>query len=46
MYKFISDMPTVTTSRLKCITTGAVPAFIDIGTSFSGSSITEDNLLD
>ncbi|KAA6360655.1 MAG: hypothetical protein EZS28_043818 [Streblomastix strix] len=39
-------MPTVTTSRLKCLTTGAIPSFIDIGTSFSGSSVTEDNLLD
>ncbi|KAA6396595.1 MAG: putative GPI ethanolamine phosphate transferase 3 [Streblomastix strix] len=46
MYKFVADDPTVTTSRLKCMMTGTSPSFLEVGTSFIGITITEDNLLE
>lgn len=42
---FIADPPTTTLQRLKGLTTGTLPTFIDIGASFSGTTIEEDNLL-
>ncbi|KAF8859669.1 hypothetical protein BDZ45DRAFT_742240 [Acephala macrosclerotiorum] len=42
---FIADPPTSTLQRLKGLTTGTLPTFIDIGSSFAGTAIEEDNLL-
>ncbi|OTA91835.1 hypothetical protein M434DRAFT_396915 [Hypoxylon sp. CO27-5] len=42
---FIADPPTATLQRLKGLTTGTLPTFIDMGSSFSGTAIEEDNLL-
>ncbi|KAK3313865.1 hypothetical protein B0H66DRAFT_364857 [Apodospora peruviana] len=42
---FIADPPTATLQRLKGLTTGTLPTFVDVGTSFAGTAIEEDNLL-
>ncbi|KAK4135394.1 hypothetical protein BT67DRAFT_461713 [Trichocladium antarcticum] len=42
---FIADPPTATLQRLKGLTTGTLPTFVDLGSSFSGTAIEEDNLL-
>ncbi len=42
---FIADPPTTTLTRLKGLTTGTLPAFIDAGSNFAGTAIEEDNLL-
>lgn len=42
---FIADPPTTTLQRLKGLTTGSLPTFIDAGSNFAGTSIDEDNLL-
>lgn len=42
---FIADPPTATMQRLKGLTTGTLPTFIDIGSNFAGTAIEEDNLL-
>lgn len=42
---FIADPPTTTLQRLKGLTTGTLPTFIDAGSNFAGNSIEEDNLI-
>jgi phosphatidylinositol glycan class O len=42
---FIADPPTATLQRLKGLTTGTLPTFIDLGSNFAGTAIEEDNLL-
>jgi GPI ethanolamine phosphate transferase 3 subunit O len=42
---FIADPPTATLQRLKGLTTGTLPTFIDLGSNFGGTAIEEDNLL-
>ncbi|ORY85430.1 alkaline-phosphatase-like protein [Protomyces lactucae-debilis] len=42
---FIADPPTTTLQRLKGLTTGSLPTFIDAGSNFAGTEILEDNLL-
>ncbi|OOF98104.1 hypothetical protein ASPCADRAFT_394923 [Aspergillus carbonarius ITEM 5010] len=42
---FIADPPTTTLQRLKALTTGTLPTFIEAGSNFAGSAITEDNLI-
>ena len=42
---FIADPPTTTLQRLKGLTTGTLPTFIDAGSNFAGEAIKEDNLL-
>lgn len=43
LLKFISDPPTTTLQRLKGLTTGTLPTFIDAGSNFNGDAIDEDN---
>ena len=43
---FIADPPTTTLQRLKGLTTGTLPTFIDAGSNFAGTTIEEDNLLE
>ncbi|SCV00875.1 LANO_0F09010g1_1 [Lachancea nothofagi CBS 11611] len=45
LLKFIADPPTTTLQRLKGLTTGSLPTFIDAGSNFDGSVIEEDNLI-
>jgi len=45
LFRFKADPPTATLQRLKALTTGTLPTFIDIGSNFGGSEITEDNLI-
>lgn len=42
---FIADPPTTTLQRLKGLTTGTLPTFIDAGSNFAGTAIDEDNLV-
>lgn len=46
LMKFVADAPTTTLQRLKGITTGSLPTFIDIGSNFATSEINEDNIID
>ncbi|KAI0739549.1 hypothetical protein C8Q80DRAFT_1261195 [Daedaleopsis nitida] len=45
LFEMFSDPPTTTLQRLKGITTGSLPTFIDMGSNFGGSSITEDSFI-
>ncbi|KAF8428717.1 hypothetical protein EV426DRAFT_585534 [Tirmania nivea] len=45
LFPFIADPPTTTLQRLKGLTTGTLPTFIDAGSNFAGSEIDEDNLI-
>lgn len=42
---FIADPPTTTLQRIKGLTTGTLPTFVDAGSNFAGTAIEEDNLL-
>ncbi|TKR93768.1 hypothetical protein L596_008168 [Steinernema carpocapsae] len=44
--KFIADPPTTTLQRLKGLTSGSLPTFIDAGANFAATSIGEDNVID
>lgn len=46
LFRFIADPPTTTMQRLKGLTTGSLPTFIDIGSNFATSEINEDNFID
>lgn len=46
LYKFIADPPTTTMQRLKGLTTGSLPTFIDMGSNFASAEINEDNIID
>ncbi|CAI9113242.1 OLC1v1013815C1 [Oldenlandia corymbosa var. corymbosa] len=45
IFKAIADPPTTSVQRLKGLTTGGLPTFIDVGNSFGAPAIVEDNLL-
>lgn len=45
LLKFVADPPTTTLQRLKGLTTGSLPTFIDAGSNFDGDTVWEDNLL-
>ncbi|XP_060076738.1 GPI ethanolamine phosphate transferase 3-like isoform X2 [Ylistrum balloti] len=46
LYKFMADPPTTTFQRLKGLTTGSLPTFVDAGANFASSEIKEDNVID
>lgn len=46
LYRFVADPPTTTMQRLKALTTGSLPTFIDAGANFAATEINEDNLID
>ncbi|KAK7484510.1 hypothetical protein BaRGS_00024266 [Batillaria attramentaria] len=46
LYKFLADPPTTTLQRLKGLTTGSLPTFVDAGSNFDSTEISEDNLID
>ena len=41
--EFIADPPSATFLRLKGLTTGGLPTFVDLGSNFGASEITEDS---
>lgn len=45
LFRFIADQPTATMQRLKALTTGGLPSFIDISSNFDSYEIQEDNLI-
>jgi phosphatidylinositol glycan class O len=46
LYKFTADPPTTTMQRLKGLTTGSLPTFVDAGANFASAAIVEDNIID
>lgn len=44
LFRFVADPPTTTLQRLKALTTGSLPTFIDIGSNFNSHQIAEDSL--
>lgn len=44
--RFIADPPTTTLQRLKGMTTGSLPTFIDVGSNFATPEINEDNIIE
>ena len=46
LYRFIADPPTTTMQRLKGLTTGSLPTFVDASANFASTKITEDNIID
>lgn len=46
LFKFLADPPTTTMQRLKGLTTGSLPTFIEVGSNFAADYINEDNLID
>lgn len=46
VFKFVADPPTTSLQRLKGLTTGGLPTFVDVGSSFGAPAIAEDNLID
>lgn len=45
IFKAFADPPTTSLQRLKGLTTGGLPTFIDVGNSFGAPAIIEDNLI-
>jgi phosphatidylinositol glycan class O len=45
MFNAYSDPPTATMQRIKGVTTGSLPTFIDVSANFGATSIEEDSLL-
>ncbi|XP_033210819.1 GPI ethanolamine phosphate transferase 3 isoform X2 [Belonocnema kinseyi] len=41
-----ADPPTTTMQRLKSITTGTLPTFVDVGSNFDAENIIEDNIVE
>ncbi|XP_037082431.1 GPI ethanolamine phosphate transferase 3-like [Pollicipes pollicipes] len=44
-YRFVADPPTTTMQRLKGLTTGSLPTFVDVGDNFASYVVTEDTWL-
>ena len=42
---FPADPPTTTMQRIKALLTGSLPTFLDVGSIFTGGTITEDNVI-
>ncbi|KAG4959282.1 hypothetical protein JHK87_035915 [Glycine soja] len=45
IFKAIADPPTTSLQRLKGLTTGGLPTFVDVGNSFGAPAIVEDNFI-
>ncbi|KAK4268349.1 hypothetical protein QN277_025018 [Acacia crassicarpa] len=45
IFKAFADPPTTSLQRLKGLTTGGLPTFVDVGNSFGAPAIVEDNLI-
>lgn len=44
LFRFVADPPTTTMQRLKALTTGGLPTFVDFGYNFNSYEIMEDSL--
>jgi phosphatidylinositol glycan class O len=45
LFNAYADPPTTTLQRIKGLTTGSLPTFVDIGNNFGGSSIVDDSII-
>ncbi|KAF5327149.1 hypothetical protein D9619_004728 [Psilocybe cf. subviscida] len=45
LFNAFADPPTTTLQRIKAITTGSLPTFVDVGNNLGASSIPDDSLL-
>ncbi|XP_069780362.1 GPI ethanolamine phosphate transferase 3 isoform X2 [Narcine bancroftii] len=45
LFPFRADPPTTTMQRIKGLTTGTLPTFMDVGSNFASPAIEEDNLI-
>ncbi|KAF5350005.1 hypothetical protein D9756_009050 [Leucocoprinus leucothites] len=45
MFNAYADPPTTTLQRIKALTTGSLPTFVDMGSNFGGSAILEDSIV-
>ncbi|KAF8913454.1 hypothetical protein CPB85DRAFT_1434088 [Mucidula mucida] len=45
IFNAYSDPPTTTLQRIKGLTTGSLPTFVDLGNNFGASSIEEDSIM-
>lgn len=45
LFNAYSDPPTTTLQRIKGIVTGSLPTFVDMGSNFGGSEISEDSFV-
>ena len=43
LFRARADAPTTTSQRLKALTTGGLPTFIDLGDNFASAAVREDN---
>ncbi|TPX66621.1 hypothetical protein SpCBS45565_g04325 [Spizellomyces sp. 'palustris'] len=46
LFRVRADPPTTTLQRLKALTTGTLPTFVDAGSNFFGQVIGEDNIIE
>ena len=46
LFQFVADPPTVTMQRIKGMTTGSLPTFMDISGNLGGASMDEDSWVD
>lgn len=44
LFRFVADPPTTTMQRLKALTTGSLPTFVDIGANLNSYRVSEDSL--
>ncbi len=44
-YKFVADAPTTTSQRLKGLTTGSLPTFLEMSRNFDSDAVEEDNIV-
>ncbi|KAF0976859.1 hypothetical protein FDP41_004154 [Naegleria fowleri] len=45
LFKFVADAPTTTSQRLKSLTTGSLPTFLEALYNFNSEQVIEDNLI-
>ena len=45
LFNAYADPPTTTLQRIKALTTGSLPTFVDLGSNFGGSEILEDSIV-
>lgn len=45
LFNALADPPTTTLQRIKGLTTGSLPTFVDMGSNFGGEEIEEDSII-
>ncbi|KEI39169.1 uncharacterized protein L969DRAFT_94247 [Mixia osmundae IAM 14324] len=46
IFRFVADPPTTTLQRLKGLTTGSLPTFVDAGSNFAAGAVQEDSWIE